>query len=143
MGGGDAGCRVEGPPGVAAGRQRVGRAGHRVGEPSKGISFPKFRGDLLEATVVVGRMHEGAVETTVMPRNPLDVLAQQLVAMTVLERALRRAGALDVPGVASRSVAVDPRGRTVRWSRLVSKMWICVGVPWRPMPMPRRPLPMP
>ncbi len=76
---------VESPTSVASGLQRVGRAGHHVGEPSKGVLFPKFRGDLLEATVVVGRMHEGAVETTVMPRNPLDVLAQQLVAMTVVE----------------------------------------------------------
>ncbi len=76
---------VESPTSVASGLQRVGRAGHRVGEPSRGIVFPKFRGDLLEAAVVVGRMHEAAIETTVMPRNPLDVLAQQLVAMTVLE----------------------------------------------------------
>ncbi len=76
---------VESPTSVASGLQRVGRAGHQVGEPSKGIVFPKYRGDLLEAAVVVGRMHAGAIETTVMPRNPLDVLAQQLVAMTVLE----------------------------------------------------------
>jgi ATP-dependent Lhr-like helicase len=77
---------VESPPSVAAGLQRVGRAGHRVGEPSKGIIFPKFRGDLLEAAVVTGRMHDGAIETTTLPRNPLDVLAQQLVAMAVGER---------------------------------------------------------
>jgi len=77
---------VESPTSVASGLQRVGRAGHQVGEPSKGVLFPKFRGDLLEAAVVVGRMHEGAIETTVMPRNPLDVLAQQLVAMTVMDR---------------------------------------------------------
>jgi ATP-dependent Lhr-like helicase len=77
---------VESPPSVAAGLQRVGRAGHRVGEPSKGIIFPKFRGDLIEATVVAQRMHEGAIETTTLPRNPLDVLAQQVVAMTVLDR---------------------------------------------------------
>ncbi|MES2210850.1 MAG: DEAD/DEAH box helicase [Chloroflexota bacterium] len=76
---------VESPTSVASGLQRVGRAGHRVGEPSKGVLFPKFRGDLLEAAVVVGRMHEGAIETTVVPRNPLDVLAQQLVAMTVMQ----------------------------------------------------------
>ena len=76
---------VESPTSVASGLQRVGRAGHKVGEPSRGIVFPKYRGDLLEAAVVVGRMHEGAIETTVMPRNPLDVLAQQLVAMTVME----------------------------------------------------------
>ncbi|HEX4898057.1 MAG TPA: DEAD/DEAH box helicase, partial [Candidatus Limnocylindrales bacterium] len=77
---------VESPTSVASGLQRVGRAGHQVGEPSKGVLFPKFRGDLLEAAVVVGRMHDGAIETTVMPRNPLDVLAQQLVAMTVMDR---------------------------------------------------------
>lgn len=77
---------VESPTSVASGLQRVGRAGHRVGEPSKGIVFPKFRGDLLEAAVVVKRMHEGAIESTVLPRNPLDVLAQQLVAMAVLDR---------------------------------------------------------
>jgi ATP-dependent Lhr-like helicase len=77
---------VESPTSVASGLQRVGRAGHHVGEPSKGIVFPKFRGDLLESAVVVQRMHEGAIETTVMPRNPLDVLAQQLVAMAVMDR---------------------------------------------------------
>ncbi|HUQ43647.1 MAG TPA: DEAD/DEAH box helicase [Candidatus Limnocylindria bacterium] len=77
---------VESPTSVASGLQRVGRAGHQVGEPSKGIVFPKFRGDLLESAVVVQRMHDGAIETTVMPRNPLDVLAQQIVAMTVMDR---------------------------------------------------------
>jgi len=76
---------VEAPSSVASGLQRVGRAGHHVGEPSRGVLFPKHRGDLLETAVVVGRMHEGAIETTVMPRNPLDVLAQQLVAMTVMD----------------------------------------------------------
>ncbi|HEX3264369.1 MAG TPA: DEAD/DEAH box helicase [Candidatus Limnocylindrales bacterium] len=77
---------VESPTSVASGLQRVGRAGHHVGEPSKGIVFPKFRGDLLESAVVVKRMHDGSIETTVMPRNPLDVLAQQLVAMAVMDR---------------------------------------------------------
>jgi ATP-dependent Lhr-like helicase len=77
---------VESPTSVASGLQRVGRAGHQVGEPSKGIVFPKYRGDLLEAAVVVKRMHEGAIESTILPRNPLDVLAQQLVAMAVMDR---------------------------------------------------------
>ncbi len=77
---------VESPTSVASGLQRVGRAGHQVGEPSKGILFPKFRGDLLESAVVVKRMHDGSIETTMMPRNPLDVLAQQLVAMAVMDR---------------------------------------------------------
>jgi ATP-dependent helicase Lhr and Lhr-like helicase len=77
---------VESPPSVASGLQRVGRAGHRVGEPSKGVIFPKFRGDLLKTAVVTARMHDGAIEATTLPRNPLDVLAQQLVAMAVMDR---------------------------------------------------------
>ena len=57
-----------------------------MGAPSKGVIFPKYRGDLLEVAVVTRRMHEGAIEATAIPRNPLDVLAQQLVAMTVMDR---------------------------------------------------------
>jgi len=86
MGAIDLVVQIESPPSVAAGLQRIGRAGHRVGEPSTGKIFPKFRGDLLEAAVVVERMHAGAIEETRIPRNPLDVLAQQLVAMTALDR---------------------------------------------------------
>jgi ATP-dependent Lhr-like helicase len=85
MGAVDLVIQIESPSSVASGLQRVGRAGHQVGEPSRGVIFPKFRGDLLEAAVVTARMHEGAVEETKLPRNPLDVLAQQLVAMTVRE----------------------------------------------------------
>jgi len=70
---------------VASGIQRIGRAGHSVGEPSKGTIFPKYRGDLLETAVVVDRMLRGEIETTRVPRNPLDVLAQQIVAMTAME----------------------------------------------------------
>jgi ATP-dependent Lhr-like helicase len=66
--------------------QRIGRAGHQVDAASRGVIFPKYRGDLLEAAVVTERMHAGAIETTSVPRNPLDVLAQQLVAMTVMDR---------------------------------------------------------
>ena len=72
---------VESPGSVARGMQRVGRAGHHVGEPSTGKIFPKWRGDLLEATAVVRRMREGLVEEMRYPRRPLDVLAQQIVAM--------------------------------------------------------------
>ena len=86
MGAVDLVIQVESPTSVARGLQRVGRAGHQVGAPSKGVIFPKYRGDLLECAVVTRRMHEGAIETTVIPRNPLDVLAQQLVAMTVMDR---------------------------------------------------------
>jgi ATP-dependent Lhr-like helicase len=86
MGAVDLVIQVESPTSVARGLQRIGRAGHQVGEPSKGVIFPKYRGDLLETAVVVRGMREGRVEQTVMPRNPLDVLAQQLVAMTIEQR---------------------------------------------------------
>jgi ATP-dependent Lhr-like helicase len=71
---------VESPGAVARGLQRVGRAGHQVGEVSRGLVFPKHRGDLLEATVVARGMIEGGVEALRIPSNPLDVLAQQIVA---------------------------------------------------------------
>jgi ATP-dependent Lhr-like helicase len=83
MGAVDLVIQVESPASVASGLQRVGRAGHQVGEPSRGVIFPKYRGDLLECAVVAARMHDGLVEETRLPRNPLDVLAQQIVAMTV------------------------------------------------------------
>ena len=86
MGAVDLVIQVESPTSVARGLQRVGRAGHQVGAPSKGIIFPKYRGDLLETAVVTRRMHEGAIEATTLPRNPLDVLAQQVVAMAVMDR---------------------------------------------------------
>ena len=76
---------VESPGSVARGLQRVGRAGHQVGEPSTGKIFPKYRGDLLEAAIVVQRMREGLVEEMRYPRNPLDVLAQQIVAACAVD----------------------------------------------------------
>ncbi|MEP7379075.1 MAG: DEAD/DEAH box helicase, partial [Chloroflexota bacterium] len=85
MGAVDLVIQVESPGSVARGLQRIGRAGHSVGEPSQGVIFPKYRGDLLEAAVVTQRMLAGEIEPTVIPRNPLDVLAQQLVA-TAAER---------------------------------------------------------
>ncbi len=77
--------QVASPGAVSRGLQRVGRAGHQVGQPSRGTFFPKFRGDLLETAVVVRRMQEGAIEATHYPRNPLDVLAQQVVAMAAMD----------------------------------------------------------
>ena len=71
---------VESPTTVARGLQRVGRAGHQVGAPSRAKVFPKHRGDLLEAALIVERMHHGLVEETRIPANPLDVLSQQIVA---------------------------------------------------------------
>jgi len=73
---------VESPSSVARGLQRVGRAGHQVGAPSVAKVFPKHRGDLLETAVVVERMYAGAIEKTSIPQNPLDVLAQQIVAIS-------------------------------------------------------------
>src|SRR6201999_688863 len=81
MGAVDLVLQVESPKSVTAGLQRIGRAGHNVGDTSKGRIFPKFRADLLECAVVAQRMREGKIETTVVPHNPLDVLAQQIVAM--------------------------------------------------------------
>ncbi len=88
MGAVDLVLQVESPKSVAAGLQRIGRAGHGVGETSRGRIFPKFRADLLECAVVARRMREGAIEPTVVPRNPLDVLAQQIVAMAASEEEL-------------------------------------------------------
>ncbi len=85
MGAIDLVVQVEAPSSVASGLQRIGRAGHRVGEASKGRIFPKFRGDLVVAAVVSQRMQAGLIEETRVPRNPLDVLAQQVVAMVVGE----------------------------------------------------------
>ncbi len=81
MGAVDLVIQVESPKSVTAGLQRIGRAGHGVGEVSRGRIFPKFRADLLECAVVVKRMRDGDIEPTVVPRNPLDVLAQQVVAI--------------------------------------------------------------
>ncbi|MBE7519324.1 MAG: DEAD/DEAH box helicase [Thermoflexaceae bacterium] len=99
MGAVDLVIQVESPKSVSRGLQRVGRAGHRIDLPSTGRIFPKFRGDLLECAVLTQRMRDGLIESTVVPRNPLDVLAQQVVAMCAmedwqleeLERVVRRA----------------------------------------------------
>ena len=85
MGAVDLVVQVESPKSVARGLQRVGRAGHELGAVSRGRIFPKYRADLLESAVVVERMKAGAIEETVIPRNPLDVLAQQIVAITADE----------------------------------------------------------
>ncbi len=83
MGAVDLVLQIESPKSVARGLQRIGRAGHGVDEVSRGRIFPKFRGDLLECAVVARRMHEALIEPTVVPRNALDVLAQQIVAIAV------------------------------------------------------------
>src|SRR5690606_26044090 len=101
--------QVESPGSVSSGLQRIGRAGHQVGEPSRGKLFPKHRADLVEAAVVVKRMQDGLIERTRYPRNPLDVLCQQIVAMCALDewevddlaRILRRSARLSTLGDAA------------------------------------------
>ena len=77
--------QIEAPPSIASGLQRIGRAGHSVGAVSRGVIFPKYRGDLLAAAAATARMISGSVEETFYPRNPLDVLAQQIVAIVGMD----------------------------------------------------------
>ncbi len=91
MGAVDLVIQVESPPSAASGLQRVGRAGHQVGEISKAALFPKHRGDVLHTAVVTERMLGGKIEAIAVPQNPLDILAQQTVAACAL-------GPVDVEG---------------------------------------------
>src|SRR5688572_17898878 len=85
MGAVDLVVQVGAPPSVAAGLQRVGRAGHQVGAVSRGVVFPVHRGDLLSCAVVALRMTAGKLEPLDFPHSPLDVLAQHIVAMTAMD----------------------------------------------------------
>src|SRR5882757_3144582 len=85
MGAVDLVVQVEAPPSVASGLQRVGRAGHNVGDVSRGIIFPKYQGDLVQSAVVAGRMRAGEIESMRYPRYPLDVVAQKVVAMVAMD----------------------------------------------------------
>jgi ATP-dependent Lhr-like helicase len=85
MGAVDLVIQIESPPSVASALQRVGRAGHQVGETSRGVLFPKHRGDLVPTAVAVERMRSGGIEALSVPANPLDVLAQQVVAATAMD----------------------------------------------------------
>jgi ATP-dependent Lhr-like helicase len=85
MGAIDLVVQIEAPPSVASGLQRIGRGGHQVNAVSEGVIFPKFRGDLVACATVARAMHEGQVEATRYPRNPLDIVAQQIVAMTSMD----------------------------------------------------------
>ena len=97
MGAVDLVIQIEAPPSVASAMQRIGRAGHHVGAASEGVIFPKYRADLVACAAVTRAMHEGLVESTRFLRNPLDVLAQQIVAIVAQPPALagcdRRAAA--------------------------------------------------
>jgi ATP-dependent Lhr-like helicase len=110
MGAVDLVIQIEAPPSVASGMQRIGRAGHHVDAVSEGILFPKYRADLVACAAVTRAMHEGHIESTRYPRNPLDVLAQQLVAIVAhppsaaaplpakaLSKRVNKLGALPLP----------------------------------------------
>jgi ATP-dependent Lhr-like helicase len=85
MGAIDLVIQIEAPPSVSSGMQRIGRSGHRIDEPSRGIIVPKFRGDLVACAAVARSMHDAKIEASRYPRNPLDVLAQQIVAIVAME----------------------------------------------------------
>ena len=85
MGAIDLVVQIEAPPSIASGMQRIGRASHQAGATSDGIIFPKYRGDLIACAAVADAMHRGSIEPTRYPRNPLDVLAQQIVAMVATD----------------------------------------------------------
>jgi ATP-dependent Lhr-like helicase len=85
MGAIDLVVQIESPPSVASGMQRVGRASHHVGGTSAAVIFPKYRGDLVACAAITRAMYAGKVESVHYPRNPLDVLAQQIVAMVAMD----------------------------------------------------------
>ncbi|WP_374199138.1 Lhr family ATP-dependent helicase, partial [Actinotalea ferrariae] len=115
MGAVDLVVQVGSPPSVASGLQRVGRAGHQVGAVSRGIVFPTYRGDLVPAAVIAQRMRDGRIERLDVPANPLDVLAQQVVAMLAVDdwtvddlaRVVRRAASFSELGEASLHAVLD------------------------------------
>ncbi len=85
MGAIDLVVQIEAPPSVASGMQRIGRSGHTIDAASRGVIVPKFRGDLVACAAVTRAMHDARIEATRYPRNPLDVLAQQIVAMVSMD----------------------------------------------------------
>ena len=85
MGAIDLVIQIEAPPSVASGMQRIGRSGHTIDQPSRGVIVPKYRGDLVACAAVTRAMHDAQIESSRYPRNPLDVLAQQIVAMVAME----------------------------------------------------------
>jgi ATP-dependent Lhr-like helicase len=109
MGAVDLVIQIESPPSVASGMQRIGRAGHHVDAVSEGILFPKYRADLIACAAVTRAMHEGHIESTRFPRNPLDVLCQQLVAI-VASAGNKKAGNRD-QGSGIRKKRSEARGQ--------------------------------
>ncbi len=113
MGAIDLVIQIEAPPSVASGMQRIGRAGHQVGMPSNGVIFPKYRADLVACAAVTRAMHEGHVESTRFLRNPLDVLAQQMVAI-VAQPPVSRA-----QGSGLRDQDVEEEGGGISYTELI------------------------
>jgi ATP-dependent Lhr-like helicase len=118
MGAVDLVIQVESPKSVASGLQRIGRSGHSVDRISRGRIFPKFRADLLECTVVARRMREAAIEATVIPRNALDVLAQQIVAMAAASGGERPEAADDEARPLTVDGLAELLGRTYSYAEL-------------------------
>ena len=119
MGAVDLVVQIEAPPSVASAMQRIGRAGHHVGAASEGVIFPKYRADLVACAAVTRAMHEGLVESTRFLRNPLDVLAQQIVATVAQPPALavrrrRTEAAPPLTRSASKRSSGDSRRRAVQ-----------------------------
>ena len=115
MGAVDLVIQVESPKSVSRGLQRIGRSGHGVGGTSKGRIFPKFRADLLECAVVARRMREGEIEPTVVPRNPLDVLAQQIVAIAASAETV---GVDELFALVTRTHSFSELRPRITWDRL-------------------------
>ncbi len=114
MGAVDLVVQIEAPPSVASAMQRIGRAGHHVGAASEGIIFPKYRADLVACAAVTRAMHEGLVESTRFLRNPLDVLAQQIVAIVAQPPALARLAERKQQPSAPAEIGVEEVFRLVR-----------------------------
>ena len=117
MGAVDLVIQIESPPSVASGMQRIGRAGHSVGAISEGIIFPKYRADLVACAAVTRAMHESHIESTRFPRNPLDVLAQQMVAIVV------RPPNLPPPEKPARKLKVKARPEDAATNRSVTRYY--------------------
>ena len=112
MGAVDLVIQIESPPSVASGMQRIGRAGHHVDAVSEGILFPKYRADLVACAAVTRAMHEGHIESTRFPRNPLDVLCQQLVAIVAIRTKDRDQGTKGPRDQSGRDQGIEIRDQT-------------------------------
>jgi ATP-dependent Lhr-like helicase len=119
MGAVDLVIQIEAPPSVASGMQRIGRAGHHVDAVSEGILFPKYRADLVACAAVTRAMHEGHIESTRYPRNPLDVLAQQLVAIVASPGVRDQGSGVRKAGIRGQGSGIRKGTRKKDWAQLL------------------------